>query len=814
MPTLLFSQQAAFVPAAVRPQSRQGEYSWMSLCQAAAWRVKYRDLKSTQKIKVRVENLGVHRNNRGGVFPGGIRCKELCVDVISNGFLKEEFSDKLVAVEEMPTHEARSLDRSRGEVQTGSTGSQYNRETSSKDELLQTCFHEPYGNVQYNLLSHNHMALVILAFITKAKWDLEPIEQKKWKRTIKFCDEQGRLCLTAVAATVNGKELVEVIKEGVDCEVLSWKMELEEPGAAAVISAALNKCSDFAMRCTEWSALYTLRGGIIKASGALGQRVAFKSVLEATHLELDSAADDPDLGQLFDFLISLGVGKNTYFNDLADFQKIFVNSKQRQLRFAAFGVVNKLDAALPRTKIAIIKRAYRKKLPDPKNCWCSNPESAWTAVAAPILRSTEELLLYLHEDDAIRKNIDPENANMDSAPRTLFYGSVDIAVADAVMYTQVQHKNKATQDQVRKAMQKAVSVYMLGINFNKDSPPPAAPEWSDWINANDLLDLTAVAAGTTPAAPTAPGSTQAKVEVLQFEQKTGRQLNEQVDFDQAKTVKASPIEIPWKSWHEQNQTMATRDADKAAVVTMLENIHRRWDVSAVDVKIMSLDGKTSVVAGAHMQARTVMLPPCIPKQCKVYDSHNEHPMAVPVSVVLAQDTGDAVEAQLSDIVAAKQSRSDFLLCPEFKAPTAVAAKPGGNPAEREWIYSKDQAETLHPFWGVRRITDTALQQEKDRVTTQIKATGEKLRVPEFNCEIVTKVSTAVHISVVGVQNVTNTRFITVPYICNFKDVVEGEELILRHVVLAKTKKAPKRDWRDMDKQEVAAANKKAKKSKT
>ena len=142
---------------------------------------------------------------------------------------------------------------------------------------------------------------------------MEPIEQKKMNRTIKFCDEQGRLCLTAVAATENGKELVEVINDGLDCEVLSWKMEVEEPGAASVISAALNKCSDFAMRCTEWSAMYALRGGIIKAAGALSERVAFKSVLAATHMELDSAADDPDLAELFDFLISIGVGKNTFF---------------------------------------------------------------------------------------------------------------------------------------------------------------------------------------------------------------------------------------------------------------------------------------------------------------------------------------------------------------------------------------------------------------------------------------------------------------------------------------------------------------------
>ena len=250
----------------------------MALCQAAAWRVKYRDMRGHKKMRVSIENFGVHRQNRAGVYPTGIRCKELCQEVISNGFLKEEFSDKLVAVEEMPfqTRSTRQVDQ---------TGSQYNREASSRDEFLQECFKEPRGNVQFNLLSHNHMALVILAFISKSKWDLPNIEQPHLDRTIKFCDEEGRLSLTAVAGTVNGKELVEVIDEGVDCEVLPWKMEVEEPTAAAVISAALNKCGDFAMRTTEWSALYTLKGGIIEAAGKLGDRVAFASVVQKAHMQ-------------------------------------------------------------------------------------------------------------------------------------------------------------------------------------------------------------------------------------------------------------------------------------------------------------------------------------------------------------------------------------------------------------------------------------------------------------------------------------------------------------------------------------------------
>ena len=210
-----------------------------------------------------------------------------------------------------------------------------------------------------------------------------------------------------------------------------------------------------------------------KALGSLGERVAFKSVLAATHMEMDSAADDPDLGQLFDFLISVGVGKNTYFDYVADYQRIFVNSKQRQLRFVAFGVVNKIDASFPRTKIAINKRPYRKKSPDPRNVWCSNPEAAWTAVAANLLHSVEHMLLYLHETHKIRQNIDQCDARDDSHKRTQIYGNVDIAVVESVMTTIIQHKAKTTREQVRKAMLEAVSKYILEIKFHTKAPPPA-----------------------------------------------------------------------------------------------------------------------------------------------------------------------------------------------------------------------------------------------------------------------------------------------------------------------------------------------------
>ena len=95
-------------------------------------------------------------------------------------------------------------------------------------------------------------------------------------------------------------------------EVLAWQMDVEEPSAAAIISRALQKSHELALRTTELSALATLKGEIIRQMGKdLSQRVAFASVREKVMLQLDTAADDPDLADLFDLLINNGVGTNT-----------------------------------------------------------------------------------------------------------------------------------------------------------------------------------------------------------------------------------------------------------------------------------------------------------------------------------------------------------------------------------------------------------------------------------------------------------------------------------------------------------------------
>ena len=78
------------------------------------------------------------------------------------------------------------------------------------------------------MLSHNHMMLVLKAFLTKALWQLPANEEKG----LVYCDAHGKLSISAVADHPNMKQLAETIQEGIEVELLSYKMDIEEPSAA------------------------------------------------------------------------------------------------------------------------------------------------------------------------------------------------------------------------------------------------------------------------------------------------------------------------------------------------------------------------------------------------------------------------------------------------------------------------------------------------------------------------------------------------------------------------------------------------------
>ena len=213
---------------------------------AMAWRVKYRITDEDVVQWVPIMSLGVHAKNRGGPYPAGLRCRALCESSVTAGFNKEELNHAGVVVQERPISAVAADYVSMGA---------HNKAKSEGDELLQTCFTQG-ADVRYGTLSHSHMLLVIRAWMTKAKWNIPANTQLQ----LVFCDKDGCLSLSVVAVHEHGRQLLAVISEGLKVEILSYKMDIEEPTAACCISIALNEAQGVALQTTEQTAVSVLQG--------------------------------------------------------------------------------------------------------------------------------------------------------------------------------------------------------------------------------------------------------------------------------------------------------------------------------------------------------------------------------------------------------------------------------------------------------------------------------------------------------------------------------------------------------------------------
>ena len=728
---------------------------------AMAWRVKYRKTDEDGKVvrkKVSIDSLGVHPKNRGGVYPSGVRCKSLCVEVIEVGFIKEEVNHAVVAVEETPAAHIRS----RGDDYV--SGSSYNVEKCRKDELLNTCFNNPYDGVQHMLLSHNHIVLVMRAFSTKAKWDLAPNAEQG----IIFCDDKGRLSLTAVAEHANGKELGELMEEGIECETLGWRMDVEEPTAASVISQALNTGQDVALRTTELTAVAVLKGEIIvQMSKDVGQRVAFQTVRDRVRQQLRHAADDPDLPEVFDFLISLGVGKNSYIDELLEFGSCFVDSKKRQLRFGAFAVARKICIEAPLTRVAVIKRAYRKK---PIHGFCPSPETLWTEVPWDRLQKLEELLRLFHS------TFMPQLHKMQPQLRIRLLANVDVTATDAFFVTESSKQNVAVQV-IEASLLKATQKFLepLGVEGY------ISTDEHSWIDFQKFAESDKAAAGA------AQETTSSAASVIGFNEETGERLNQQVQFLEAPKESNGRIALPWREWWRQSASLGAMAADKDAAVAMLHGLHENFDVVSQKIDVLFEEKHQLVVTTTNVSAMEIMLPPCVPKQSKVVET-TDHPYAVSLTERVIRGSEESIQLDQPPLLRERV----FFLLPEFKSPKRQDDKNHGwewNLLNPGWEWNQGGEDTMHPFWAVRRMTAQQLARAKVEV-----ATGKP--APRFNCELVMRSISLVCVGAMERHSLNRTRIFEVPFLTNSEEVMEGEELILEVSEKRTDPKTTKRSWRD------------------
>ena len=180
--------------------------------------------------------------------------QDLLQTIAKAGLIAEELDHRMTVVEEMPLSQMmQRLDYQ--------SSLDYNIAQCAYDALLHGLYGEPFNAVLHAMLAHNHAIMICRAFLTRAQWRLAAITELE----ITFCDEQGRLSIDLFTATAQGYQLKQILERGVLCEFLTWKMDVEEPEAAATISLAENEVNQVGMRTTEIEAIKHLKGQVIIA---------------------------------------------------------------------------------------------------------------------------------------------------------------------------------------------------------------------------------------------------------------------------------------------------------------------------------------------------------------------------------------------------------------------------------------------------------------------------------------------------------------------------------------------------------------------
>ena len=162
------------------------------------------------------------------------------------------------------------------------------------------------------------------------------------------------------------------IKEGIAWEVLSYKMDLEDPEGAIVIAIALNRKNDASMKTSHTEIMNTLVGLCKPSPDAMDGHVPFEPIRDKMIEYYGAAADDPHLINAFQVVMDAGGHDSPHMADLQDFTNVYVNPKLRKLWFEAYGVVSPYPVEFPKLKNASLKWAWKQT---PKRGWCDLPIS-------------------------------------------------------------------------------------------------------------------------------------------------------------------------------------------------------------------------------------------------------------------------------------------------------------------------------------------------------------------------------------------------------------------------------------------------------
>ena len=157
---------------------------------------------------------------------------------------------------------------------------------------------------------------------------------------------------------------------GLGWEILSYKMDIEQPDAANIISVTLNKRNEVAMKTGHLEIMSTLAS--LCTPDPQGIVLPFELVRDKMLGMYGAAVDNENFAHVFRLVIDAGGADSVHMQDLEHFTSTYVNERIRKMQMEVYAIVAPYPVHFPSIKIACIKWSWKQPT---QNGWCPVPPS-------------------------------------------------------------------------------------------------------------------------------------------------------------------------------------------------------------------------------------------------------------------------------------------------------------------------------------------------------------------------------------------------------------------------------------------------------
>ena len=674
------------------------------------------------KAKISLEDMCIHPQNRGGTYPSAARVVDLLCGILKDRFLKEEAQHEAVVVQELPAEKKAEYELLRGKPYK--THADHNIRNTTSVEALRPAF-TSLSTYSYGALSHCTLSLGLMSLKHGAVWEI-PEEHKGYGLEDFQTGPGGSWDIPKMRRTEKFSELVDVLDNGLFCEVLSWDIHFDPDFAEgpALIAAALNDPQGKGVTSHEMELLKSVADLVATAAAEAKtrgagsdkeQNIPYDSILKECAQRHPTYAKAKWFEDMFTFVINVGAAEGQFIPQILDYDRRWVDHSKRTLSPATWAVLNQLPTECPHVKVALVMRAYSQ---EPRGGQCPAPETAWGQTEEAWLRQLNALLGY------VRRSMAPAaaEATTEEQSATLIAGAFLTATesffqvgvrtkwhkGSAIVVDTVCEAVRPYYAQVREAWGK------LPVNAQKDFPRPPAP-WTDKLPAGpEAQDGPRSSGGREGPRP--------QPVLIQFNEED-RPLNKQMS-ELSKTQDCVMV-VPVKAWHASapSANLDTERWHQASIAEVMTAFHHQEDTCAQPVQMQYdvLAKSVHVVATEDIAEGKLLLFPWCPT-AKTFPKVTGNPRAV--ELLVGEKRPNPVEemqkywalpdfrlpeVELKPVRAQGSTAAPEGADVEGAAPAAAGgAEDEADKAENPYHFKFGGSESLHFFWGVGRMTDEEL----------------------------------------------------------------------------------------------------------